>query len=97
MLRMQEMAFPCFKFKFSGGVCPQTPHSCVVGRTHTLPSAIAIPFQYITSQNPPPPHGKILKNGPGGFSGWFLHGSSASHLNDFSVLLVTLLRPSSHY
>jgi hypothetical protein len=29
MLRMQEMAFPCFKFqKFSGGVHPHTPDHC---------------------------------------------------------------------
>jgi hypothetical protein len=65
---MQEMAFPCFKFQiFSGGVCPQTPYSCVICRPHTWPSAIAIPLWYIISQkgpfskNPPPLTGKSLK------------------------------------
>jgi hypothetical protein len=72
MPRMQEIAFTCFKFQtFFGGVHPQTPpHSCVVCWPHTWPSAIAIPLKYIISQKGPfsknaPPHGKILKKGPG--------------------------------
>ena len=70
MLRMQEITFPGFKFqKFSWGVLPQTPHSCVyIDHTRGLqpllsPSNILshrkVPFQKM------PPHGKILKKGPG--------------------------------
>jgi hypothetical protein len=59
--------------KFSGGVLPQTSpsHSCVVYWSHTWPSAIAIPplIYYLTERSLfkkcPPPHGKILKKGPG--------------------------------
>ena len=72
MLRMQEMTFPGFKFqKFSGGVLPKTPppiHAWYIGHTRGLqpllsPSNILshrkVPFQKM------PPHGKILKKGPG--------------------------------
>ena len=70
MLRMREMAFLCFKFQtFSVGVHPQTPiHAWYVGHTRDLqpllsPSNILshrkVPFQKM------PPHGKILKKGPG--------------------------------
>ena len=68
---MQEIAFPGFKFqKFSGGVHPQTPpiHAWYIGHTRGFqpllsPSNILyhrkVPFQKM------PPHGKILKKGPG--------------------------------
>ena len=72
MLRMQEMTFPGFKFqKCSGGVHPQTPppiHARYIGHTRGFqpllsPSNILshrkVPFQKM------PPHGKILKKGPG--------------------------------
>jgi hypothetical protein len=72
MLRMQEMTFPGFKFQtFSGGVHPQTPppiHAWYIGHTRGFqpllsPSNILshrkVPFQKM------PPHGKILKKGPG--------------------------------
>ena len=73
MLKMQEIAFPGFKFQtFSGGVCPQTPlgiHAWYVGH-------MAITHQYSISQKgpfsknaPPPPTGKSLKKGgPGKIS-----------------------------
>ena len=65
------MTFPGFKFqKFSGGVHPQTPpiHAWYIGHTRGFqpllsPSNILshrkVPFQKM------PPHGKILKKGPG--------------------------------
>jgi hypothetical protein len=70
MLRMQEMAFPGFKFQtFSGGVLPQTPqfmHGILathVAFSHCYPPLI----YYLTERSlfkKCPPHGKILKKGP---------------------------------
>ena len=69
-LRMQEMAFPCFKFQnFLGEYTPRPPpiHAWYIGHTRGLqpflsPSDILshrkVPFQKM------PPHGKILKKGP---------------------------------
>ena len=61
MLRMQEMAFPGFKFqKFSGGIYPQTPiHAGYVGQTRGLrpllsPSNI-LSYRMVPFQKMPPP------------------------------------------
>jgi hypothetical protein len=70
MVRMQEMAFPCFKFqKFSGG--PPEPPSFMRGilATHVACSHCYPPLIYYLTEGPfsknaPPPHGKILKKGP---------------------------------
>ena len=62
--RMQEIAFPGFKFQtFSGGVCPPDP----LGIHAWYVSHMAIPHLYIISQkgpfskNAPPPTEKSLK------------------------------------
>jgi hypothetical protein len=70
MLRMQEMAFPCFKFqKCSGEYATDPPiHAWYVGHTRGLqpflsPSNI-LSHRKVPFQKMPPPHGKILKKGP---------------------------------
>jgi hypothetical protein len=72
MLRMQEMAFPGFKFqKFSGGVYPQTPlymrgmSATHMAFSHCLPPSSILSHIKVPFQKMPPPHGKILKKGPG--------------------------------
>jgi hypothetical protein len=75
MLRMQEMAFPGFKFqKFSGEYTTRPPiHAWYIGHTRGFqpllsPSNILshrkVPFQKM------PPHGKILKKGPANSCGY---------------------------
>ena len=63
MLRMQEMAFPGFKFQKCSPRHP--PYSCMVCRLHTWPSAIAIPSNILSHRKVPfqkmPLHGEILK------------------------------------
>ena len=76
MLRMQEMAFPCFKFQnFLGEYTPRLPiHAWYIGHTRGLQSLLSpsnilshrkVPFQKM------PPHGKILKKGPGDEKAYF--------------------------
>jgi hypothetical protein len=78
MLRMQEMAFPGFKFQtFSQGIfkgSPQTPLFMLgMSATHVAFGHCYPPLIYIIisqkgpfSKNapPPPPHEKFLKKGP---------------------------------
>jgi hypothetical protein len=70
MLKMQEMAFPCFKFqKFSGEYAPDPPiHAWYVGHTRGLQPFLStsniLSHRKVPFQKMPPPHGKILKKGP---------------------------------
>jgi hypothetical protein len=75
MLRMQEMTFPGFKFqKFSGGVLPQTPPfmrgilATHVAFSHCYPPLIYYLTERSLFKKCPPPHGKIVKKGPGSLS-----------------------------
>ena len=82
MLRMQERTFPGFKFKkFSGGVLPQTsplPFMRGILVTHVAFSHCYPPSNILSHRMVPfqkmPPHGKILKKGPGAARGQ--HGGS---------------------
>ena len=73
MLRMQERTFPGFKFqKFPGGVLPQTsplPFMRGILVTHVAFSHCYPPSNILSHRKVPfqkmPPHGKILKKGPG--------------------------------
>ena len=97
MLRMQEMAFPCFKFqKFSGEYAPDPPiHAWYVGHTRGLqpflsPSNILshrkVPFQKMR-----PPTGKSIKKALDlhsrslSFLCWF-----CNHNGDMSVPLIEM-------
>ena len=74
MLRMQERTFPGFKFqKFSGRVLPQTsPLPFMrgilvthVAFSHCYPPSNILSHRKVPFKKMPPPHGKILKKGPG--------------------------------
>ena len=94
MLRMQERTFPGFKFqKFFGGVLPQTsPLPFVRGIlvTHVAFSHCYPPSNILSHRKVPfqkmPPHGKILKKGPGIFYSVLLNlaqiGIKIQFLND---------------
>ena len=72
---MQEMIFPGFKNFLGDSHRPPPIHAWYIGHTRGLqpllsPSNILshrkVPFQKM------PPHGKILKKGPGHFSVWLV-------------------------
>jgi hypothetical protein len=73
-LRMQEMAFPCFKFqKFLGEYTPRPPPFMRgILATHVAFSYCYPPLIYYLTERSLfkkcPPHGKILKKGPDGKS-----------------------------
>jgi hypothetical protein len=69
MLRMQEMAFPCFKFQnFSGEYAPDPLFVRGMSATHVAFSPSYPPLIYYLTERSLfkkcPPHGKILKKGP---------------------------------